>query len=58
MGWWAIANGVTELAKTRHHLIALLDIALVIPQDGKIKKGGYATIRRVRIEGCLEISSF
>jgi len=37
VGWWAIANKVAELARTRCHLIALPNTTHVILHDGKIK---------------------
>ena len=56
LGWWTSDEGLAELDRGRRHLIALPDTARVIPQDGLIMRGGYATIRRVRIEGCSGIS--
>ena len=42
------------MAKTpsqRHHLVALPPTAIVILVDNIHRQGGYATIRRVRLEG-------
>lgn len=52
VGWWNGPDGIAEIESRRQHLIALPDTVRVIPQDGIVLKGGYATIRRVRIEGC------
>jgi hypothetical protein len=52
IAWWKSNDGVTELERTRRHLIALPDTARVISVDDKTMRGGYATIRKVRIEGC------
>jgi hypothetical protein len=56
LGWWTSDEGLAQLDMGRRHLIALPDTARVIPQDGLMMKGGYAMIRRVRIEGCPGIA--
>ena len=58
ISWWNSAAGVAQVQSTRRHLIALPETARVIPVDNKIMRGGYATIRKVRIEGCAEIQAF
>ena len=55
VGWWLSKPGVDQAQNTRRLLITLPETARVIPQDNKIMRGGYATIRKVRIEGCTEI---
>ena len=57
LGWWNSTEGVEELQRGRRHLIALPETARVIQQDDRIMRGGYATIRRVRIEGCPGIAA-
>ncbi len=39
LGWWTRDEGLAELDRGRHHLIALLDTAQLIFQDGVIMKG-------------------
>ena len=56
--WWNSSVGVAQVQNTRRHLIALPETTRVIAVDNKIKRGGYATIRKVRIEGCTEIEPF
>jgi hypothetical protein len=55
IGWWMSKPGMEQAQNTRRLLIALPETATVIPVNNKIMRGGYATIRRVRIEGCAEI---
>ncbi|MBE3102861.1 MAG: hypothetical protein IMZ40_01335 [Bacilli bacterium] len=52
IAWWKSNDGVAEDQRNRRHLIALPDTARVISVDNKTMQGGYATIRKVRIEGC------
>jgi hypothetical protein len=54
---WRLTTRHAEEASQRCHLIALPAIARVIVVDRFERKGGYATIRRVRIEGMPEIQS-
>lgn len=58
VGWWRTPAGIAEVSSARRHLIALPETARVISVDNKTRRGGYATIRRVRIEGCAEIPAF
>jgi hypothetical protein len=50
--------GIAEEASQRRHLIALPDMARIIALDNHHRRGGYATIRKVRIEGALRIEAF
>jgi hypothetical protein len=43
-----------EAASQRCHLVALPPIAKVVPVDNIRRQGGYATIRKVRLEGVPE----
>src|SRR5450759_2029981 len=54
IAWWKFPAGVAEAASQRHHLVALPPTARVIPVDNIRRRGGYATIRRVRLEGVPE----
>jgi hypothetical protein len=45
---------MAEVASQRRHLVALPPTAKVIPVDNICRQGGYATIRRVRLEGVPE----
>ena len=54
IGWWKSPAGMAEAASMRRHLIALPPTARVIPVDNIRRRGGYATIRRVRLEGVAE----
>lgn len=56
VGWWNSKEGHVQIAQNMRHLIALPDTASIIPVDNKIMRGGYATIQKVRIQGCSEIS--
>jgi hypothetical protein len=58
ISWWQSTIGQAEEASQRRHLIALPAIARVIAVDRIERIGGYATIRRVRIEGLPEIQSW
>jgi hypothetical protein len=55
ISWWRSTIGKAEEASQRRHLIALSASARVTPVDHIERKGGYATIRRVRIDGVPEI---
>jgi hypothetical protein len=55
ISWWRSTAGQAEEASQRRHLIALPPTARVIAVDRIERKGGYATIRWVRIEGVPEI---
>ena len=50
IGWWNSSAGRIEEDSRRHHLIALPEIANVIELERRTLRGGYATIKRVRIE--------
>jgi hypothetical protein len=54
IAWWTSPAGMAEAASQRRHLVALPPTAKVIPMDNIRRQGGYATIRRVRLEGVLE----
>jgi hypothetical protein len=49
VGWWIFKVGIVEEASQRHNLIPLLDTARVLALDNHHGRGGYTTIRRVRI---------
>jgi hypothetical protein len=51
VGWWRSMKGIAEEASQKRHLIALPDTTKVLPLDICYRKGGYATVRRVHIEG-------
>jgi len=52
LDWWSSAEGLAELHNRARYVIALPSWACMIAVDDKVMKGGYATIQRVRIEGC------
>jgi hypothetical protein len=54
IAWWTSLADMAEAASQRRHLVALPPTAKVIPVDNIHRQGGYATIRRVRLEGVLE----
>jgi hypothetical protein len=58
VGWWNSEEGRTQDRLQSSHLIALPSTARVIRVDSVTKKGGYATIRKVRIEGVTGIENF
>jgi hypothetical protein len=45
---------MAEAASRRRHLVALPPTAKINPMDNIRRQGGYATIRKVRLEGVLE----
>ena len=51
IGWWNSCAGKFEEKLMRQHLVALPETATVIELERRALKGGYATIKRVRIEG-------
>ena len=51
VGWWNSEEARSEDHMRMAHLIALPETAIVIAMDNVSRRGGYATIRRVRIEG-------
>lgn len=55
MLWWKSVDGATE---GKRYLIPLSEMVEVIPCDNDVKRGGYATIRRVTIWGCLDIPEY
>jgi hypothetical protein len=55
--WWSMA-GMAEAALQIRHLVALPSTARVIPMDNIRRRGGYATIWRVRLEGVPEFQSW
>lgn len=58
VGWWDSAEGHQEDLLRQAHLIAIPPTARVVPVDNVMRKGGYATIRKVRIEGAPGIEPF
>ena len=57
ISWWDSPIGMeTEMALRRQSLIVISNTAIVRPLDTKVLRGGYATIKRVRIEGAINIS--
>ena len=57
--WWDSPIGrETEISLRNRNLIVLTDYAIVHYLDKKVQRGGYATIRRVRIEANPEIPPF
>ena len=58
IGWWNSAEGHQEDLLRMAHLIAIPPTARIIRVDNTKRTGGYATIRKVRIEGALGIESF
>jgi hypothetical protein len=58
ISWWRSTVGQAEEASQRHHPFALPPTARVIAVDRIERKGGYSTIRRVRIEGVSKIQSW
>ncbi len=55
VNWLNNTDGIAQVQNTRRLLVVLPKIAMVIAQDNKVMRGGYATIQRVRIEGCAQI---
>jgi hypothetical protein len=51
IGWWNSSAGKIEEDSRRQHLVALPETATVIELERRTLRGGYATIKRVRIEG-------
>ena len=51
IGWWSSDQGRREDHARMAHLIAIPPTALVFQCDDIVKRGRYATIRKVRIEG-------
>jgi hypothetical protein len=49
---------MAEAASQMRHLVALPSIARVIPVDNIRRRGGYATIRRVRLEEVPKFQSW
>ena len=58
VAWWRSKEGVAEKHQNQQHFISLPDTVRVICSEDKVMRGGYAEIRRVRIEGCPQIPSF
>ena len=58
VGWWNSEEGRAADQSRMSHLIALPATARVINVDNVRRKGGYATIRKVRIEGAPGIEPF
>jgi hypothetical protein len=54
IAWWTSPAGMVEAASQRRHLVALPPTAKVIPMDNIRRQGGYATIKKVRLEGVPE----
>jgi hypothetical protein len=50
--------GMAEATSQMHHLVASPSTARVILVDDIHRQGGYATIRRVRLEGVPEFQSW
>ena len=55
IGWWSSDQGRREDHALMAHLIAIPPTARVFQCDDVVKRGGYATIRKVRIEGASGI---
>ena len=55
IGWWSSDQGRREDHARMAHLIAIPPTARVFQCDDVVKRGGYAIIRKVRIEGAPEI---
>ena len=55
IGWWSSDQGRQEDHARMAHLIAIPPTAWVFQCDNVVKRGGYATIRKVRIEGAAGI---
>jgi hypothetical protein len=47
--WWETQVGMAKEASQRRHLVALSNTARVIATDNHHRRGGYATIKRVRM---------
>jgi hypothetical protein len=58
IAWWRSTAGMVEVASQMRHLVALPSTARVIPMDDIRRRGGYATIRRVHLEGVPEVQSW
>lgn len=58
VGWWNSEEGRQEDHVRMAHLIAIPSTAMVIDVDNVKRRGGYATIRKVRIEGARGIEAF
>ena len=58
IAWWRSEEGVAHNQRNQQHFISLPDTVRVICSEDKVMRGGYAEIRRVRIEGCPQIPSF
>ena len=56
--WWQTKEGKVQFMEGSRHLIPLPETAEVIRIDNKVIKGGYATIRRVKIRGCPGIPEY
>jgi hypothetical protein len=54
IAWRTSLVGMAEVASQRRHLVAPPPTAKVIAVDNIRRQGGYATIRRIRLEGVLE----
>ena len=55
IGWWNSDQGREEDHARMAHLIVIPPTARVFQCDDVVKRGGYATIRKVRIEGAIKI---
>ena len=57
VNWWDSPLGLeTEMVLQQKSQLVDLEKAIVRPLNNKVLRGGYATIRRVRIDGALNIS--
>ena len=55
IGWWNSDQGRQKDHARMAHLIAIPPTAQIFQCDDVVKRGGYATIRKVRIEGAVGI---
>lgn len=55
IGWWKSDEGMRQDQYRMAHLIAIPPTAKIIQVDNFSRRGGYATIRKVRIEGASGI---
>ena len=58
VGWWNSHEGRSNVRLLTSHLIALPSTAIVTEVNNVVKRGGFATIRKVRIEGGPGIERF
>src|SRR5665811_53036 len=56
--WWTSQAGLAQENSMRRHLVVLPPTAIVVPVDNMPRRGGYATIRRVRLEGVSEFPAW